>query len=96
MFINFIRDAFYKLRYPRFMKVFLDDYEEDLRVLDLGCGINKCKNGIGIDLDLDSSADILADLSQNHLPIKDITGSRKQITFSLTLTLSPIGGEGKK
>jgi SAM-dependent methyltransferase len=53
------------------MKVCLDDYEEDLRVLDLGCGVNKCKNAIGIDIDLDSSADILADLTQKHLPIKD-------------------------
>lgn len=41
------------------MKVFLDDYEEDIRVLDLGCGRSKCKNAIGIDINLNSSADII-------------------------------------
>jgi SAM-dependent methyltransferase len=43
----------------------------DLPVLDLGCGINKFPGSIGVDRNLHTRADVIADLDQYPLPFAD-------------------------
>lgn len=42
-----------------------------MRELDLGCGTNKAKGSIGVDLFAGSAADVLCDLDRYPLPFKD-------------------------
>ncbi len=43
------------------------------RILDLGCGRAKREGSIGLDLTLETSADVVADMDSAHLPFKDMT-----------------------
>lgn len=42
-----------------------------LPVLDVGCGINKFPGAIGIDRNLNTRADVIADVDQYHFPFAD-------------------------
>ncbi len=42
-----------------------------MRILDLGCGINKRPGAIGVDFNADSAADVLADINKGALPFRD-------------------------
>lgn len=42
-----------------------------LKILDIGCGVQKTKGAIGIDIDKDSQADIIHDLCVFPYPLKD-------------------------
>ncbi len=44
---------------------------QQLPVLDVGCGINKYPGAIGIDRNLNTAADVIADLNQDFLPFQD-------------------------
>ncbi len=46
---------------------------KDQKVLDIGCGINKVPNTVGIDIDKNSHADIIHDLNVFPYPIADNT-----------------------
>lgn len=39
--------------------------------IDLGCSRNKAKGYIGIDIDVDSDADIVADINKSGIPLKE-------------------------
>jgi SAM-dependent methyltransferase len=43
----------------------------DLRILDVGCGINKKPGSIGIDRNLRSKADVIVDLDRFPYPFRD-------------------------
>lgn len=40
-------------------------------ILDIGCGINKFPGSIGLDRNLNTSADVVADLDRFHFPFRD-------------------------
>jgi SAM-dependent methyltransferase len=42
-----------------------------LRILDVGCGLNKRPGAIGIDFNRDTAADVLADIDRGALPFRD-------------------------
>lgn len=52
------------------MKIVIDEYPNNILVLDLGCGRKKSKGAIGIDINLNTSADIIADIRKKYLPIR--------------------------
>ncbi len=41
------------------------------KTLDLGCGNNKCPGSIGVDISVDSRADLVCDLNHYPLPFQD-------------------------
>ncbi|MFY9402167.1 MAG: class I SAM-dependent methyltransferase [Candidatus Omnitrophota bacterium] len=45
--------------------------KKTLKILDIGCGAQKTKGAIGIDIDKESDADIIHDLSVFPYPLKD-------------------------
>ncbi|MFC1508565.1 methyltransferase domain-containing protein [Candidatus Omnitrophota bacterium] len=42
-----------------------------MRILDLGCGNNKFPDSVGVDLSIDSKADVVCDLNRYPFPFKD-------------------------
>lgn len=42
-----------------------------MKVVDIGCGKNKIKGAIGIDLDPSSDADIIVDIEKKSIPLAD-------------------------
>jgi len=46
-------------------------YDSGVRVLDVGCGINKTPGAVGIDRNPDSKADVLCDLDRFPYPFAD-------------------------
>jgi len=44
---------------------------KSMKILDLGCGRNKSKQAVGVDLLADSDADIIADLSRVPYPFRE-------------------------
>jgi len=53
------------------------------RILDLGCGRAKREGSIGLDLTRETSADVVADMDNAHLPFKDMTFDEIVIRDSL-------------
>ncbi len=51
-----------------------------MKSLDLGCGRNKAKGAVGVDIWRGSDADVLADLSGPHLPFRDNVFERVKMT----------------
>ena len=51
-----------------------------MKSLDLGCGLNKARNTIGLDIWRGSDADVLADLSGPHLPFRDNAFEKVNLT----------------
>ena len=51
-----------------------------MKSLDLGCGLNKARGAIGLDIWHESDADVLADLSGPHLPFRDDVFNKVKLT----------------
>ena len=50
-----------------------------MRVLDVGCGINKRPGAIGLDSNSDTAADVLGDINKGALPFRESTFDRVEL-----------------
>ncbi len=50
-----------------------------MRTLDVGCGLNKRPGSLGIDVNPDTAADVLADINRGALPFRDSTFDRVEL-----------------
>ena len=50
-----------------------------VRILDVGCGLNKKPSSIGVDFNRDTAADVLADINRGALPFRDSSFERVEL-----------------
>jgi SAM-dependent methyltransferase len=66
-------------------------YHSSVRVLDVGCGINKAQGAIGIDRNPASAADVLCDLDRLPYPFADGCFDRLEATHVIEHVSDVIG-----